>query len=331
MYKKEIQYKDIIFRTNLYRDLSDEEYNHILSCHHDKPPIGSVLEQLQAIHNGGNNLSAVNRYYFFDLMCDVKTKKHRLTVNEFIQSRELCGHAVAKMEHSKMSKGHDDIYELLDTLMRLGTGSKLAQRPSNFKIKTADDVIRKYCFNGNYYDYSCGWGVRLLSALRNGVNYYGTDPNPYLYERLNTLYNDYKNVNVTCAEADIRCQGSEVHIPEYDNKMSLCFSSPPYYNLEDYRYGDQSYKEGVTYEQWLENFLYPTLSNCKEYLVDGGFLGINIKNKDEYKMLTDSINFIQDTLGMQYIDDILLKNGARLYNERREIDNNEHCLIFKKQ
>ena len=87
----------------------------------------------------------------------------------------------------------------------------------------------------------------------------------------------------------------------------------------------------MTYEQWLENFLYPTLSNCKGYLVDGGFLGINIKNKDEYKMLTDSINFIQDTLGMQYVDDILLKNGARLYNERREIDNNEHCLIFKKQ
>lgn len=331
MYKKEIQYKGITFRTNLYRDLSDEEYNYILSRHHDRPPMESVLEQLQAIHAGGNNFSAVNRYYFFDLMCDVRTGRHRLSVNEFIQSRELCGHVIAKMENSNMRVEDADLYNKFDTMMRLGTGSRLAQRPSNFKIKIVDEVIRKYCFNGNYYDYSCGWGARLLSAMRNGVNYYGTDPNPMLCQRLCTLAHDYKETNHTDTYTQIDCLGAEHFIPEYENKMSVCFSSPPYYNLEDYRYGDQSYKPGVTYEQWRENFLYPALSNCKRYLVDGGFLGINIKNKNDYPMLTDSVNFIQDVLGMQCVDDILLKNGTRYYTGKFEIDNNEHCLIFKKQ
>ena len=57
-------------------------------------------------------------------------------------------------------------------------------KPSNFPIKTVDYIINKYNINDKYYDFSCGWGVRLLSSFRNNISYYGTDPNNILVQRL---------------------------------------------------------------------------------------------------------------------------------------------------
>ena len=74
----------------------------------------------------------------------------------------------------------------------------------------------------------------MLSALRNGIEYYGTDPNYLLTERLEELHKDYDKVNGVNTFAKIYTQGSEVFIPEWVNTIGVAFSSPPYFDLEDY-------------------------------------------------------------------------------------------------
>ena len=43
-------------------------------------------------------------------------------------------------------------------------GKGVASPPTQFSLKTVDEVLAKYNVNGNWYDYSCGWGVRLMGV-----------------------------------------------------------------------------------------------------------------------------------------------------------------------
>ena len=134
--------------------------------------------------------------------------------------------------------------------------------------------LAKYNLNNRYYDFSCGWGVRLLSALKNRVAYFGTDPNYELVARLKQIHQDYDLVNSTISSVDIRATGSEVFHPDWENTMGVAFSSPPYFDLEDYRIGAQSIR-GRDYQGWLDEYLQPTIDNIKRYLVPGGHIIVN--------------------------------------------------------
>ena len=76
--------------------------------------------------------------------------------------------------------------------------------------------------------------------------------------------------------------------------MGLAFSSPPYFNFEDYKYGNQSYKEGTSYEDWKENYLRPTFKNIYKYLIEDGYFLINIKNLKKYPLVEDSLKIAQE-------------------------------------
>jgi len=117
-------------------------------------------------------------------------------------------------------------------------GKSYAQKPTNFPIKTCDEILKKYNINNNWLDFSCGWGARLTAALKHKVNYYGIDPNDKLVEKLNELVTDWRNNIGNNSIVDIRMQGSESFIPEWEGKMGLAFSSPPYFDLEDYKIGN---------------------------------------------------------------------------------------------
>ena len=50
------------------------------------------------------------------------------------------------------------------------------------------------------------------------------------------------------------------------------------------------------YEQWKINYLYPTLKNNKKYLIDGGYLAINIKNVNGHPLCEDVYNYVNQEL-----------------------------------
>ena len=270
-----------------------------------------------------------------------KTKIHfnNWTIEEALNYKPLMEFFAGKCaENKKVFPDNKSLEQNIETAFRL-CGFKTASKPSNFPFKTADEILQQYNVNGNYYDFSCGWGVRLLSSLRNGINYFGTDPNHILCERLEQMQEDYKSVCNNNNIVDIRNHGSEEFISEWEGTIGLAFSSPPYYNLEDYRIGNQSYKPGVTYEQWKENYLNPTIKNIYRYLVDDGFFAININNFNKY----NNYDLVGDTVKIAESNGFVIENIHTLKNITRcsghkewnkgEIcwhDNNEKIIVFRK-
>ncbi|MCQ2564748.1 MAG: hypothetical protein MJ152_02685, partial [Clostridia bacterium] len=249
--------------------------------------------------------------------------------------KELVAHFWAKTQENKnVFPDTMTPIEKIKTAFRLG-GKGVATKVSNFPMDTIDKIIRYYNVNDNYYDFSCGWGVRLASALKHNVNYFGTDPNYLLVERLEQYAKDYHKLCFNSSIVDIRCQGSEHFVKEWENKIGLAFSSPPYFYLEDYKIGDQSFKQGTSYQSWLDNYMRPTIKNIYRYLIDNGYFLMNINNFDKFKLCEDVLN-IATSEGFELYCCHTLTNISRCVGQKGKDgvnfnDNNEKIMVFIKK
>lgn len=334
-----INYLGKTYNTTIHKDLTDDEYENIKKEYYEKPLKKDVLKQLKKISEGGSKVNHITNYYVKDLMAKVKIHYNNWTIEEALNYKPLMEFFAGKCSNNKKVFPDDkSLCHNIETAFRL-CGFKTASKPSNFPIKAADDILTQYNVNGNYYDFSCGWGTRLLSSLRNGINYYGTDPNYILIDRLNQMVTDYKSVCNNNCFVDIRPHGSEVFVPEWENKIGIAFTSPPYYNLEDYRIGNQSYKDNVTYDDWKNNYLKPTIENIYRYLVQDGFFAININNfnkYNDYDLVGDTISIAKQN-GFEIENIHTLKNITRCSGHKEWAkgdicwhDNDEKIIVFNK-
>lgn len=316
--------------TTFFKDLTDNEYKDIVDKMYEKPSFDLVKQQMTNIYmfNQTTN-NYITDYYFKDLMYDTKIYYNKWSVSEMLQSKELVGSFVKKTQcNDKVYPQDKPLIDNFKTALRLG-GKAIASQVSNFPLDVADMIIRAYNVNGNYYDYSCGWGVRLTSAMKNCINYYGTDPNYLLVDRLRQYANDFKKQTFSRSNVNIYCQGSEIFIPQLKGKIGLAFSSPPYFYLEDYKHGNQSYKQGTTYQEWLSNYMKPTIENIFQYLCDNGYFCMNINNFDKYK-LVENVKEIAEQVGFKLYDCIYLENIKRINEKGGLNDNGERIMVFVK-
>lgn len=304
---KVIEYKGKKYETTYDFPILDKEtLEYLRNEYYKKPLLEDVKKEFVCISKGGSKNTNITNYYVRDLMDKTLNAKTKWSIEDVMQNDELLSlfwHRTTL--NKKVFLDTDSVRRKIDTIFRIGAMG-LVSRPSNFPIKNVDEILKKYNVNNNWYDFSCGWGARLTGALKNKVNYYGTDPNYLLTDRLCSLATDYKNTLNQNTIVDIRTQGSETFISEWENKMGVAFSSPPYFDLEDYKIGNQSYKEGTTYRDWLNYYLEPTIKNIYKYLVDDGVFLINIKNLNEYKLVDDVFN-ISKKIGFNFIEAIPLE------------------------
>lgn len=324
-----IEYKGQVVESVYDGTISDEKYKELVSDYYKKPDFNLVKKQLQSIKNGGVMNNHITNYYFKDLMAKVKVYYNKWSIEEVLEYKPLLECMFDRTKYNKKiyPDSMSDIKKL-ETAFRLG-GKGYASKVSQFPIKVVDYILDNYNVNNNYYDFSCGWGIRLLSSLRHNINYYGTGPNYLLVERLNDMSNDYKNINGGNCNVDIRACGSEIYQQDWVGKIGLAFTSPPYFNLEDYKIGEQSCKLNSNYDDWLENYLSPTIDNIYGYLVDNGVLAININNFDKYDLVGDTIKICQRN-GFVLVDEITLNNIKRCNSNKGFNDNSEKVMVFKK-
>ena len=316
--------------TVYFTDISEEQYEDIVEKMYEKPHYSFVREQMANIYmyNKTTN-NYITDYYFKDLMYDTKVWYNKWSISEMLKCKELVELFVKKIQcNDKVYPKDQPLINNFKTALRLG-GKGIASQVPNFPLDVADMIIRAYNVNNNYYDFSCGWGVRLTSAMKNCVNYYGTDPNNLLVERLNKLTRDFKIQTYSRSNVNIYCQGSEIFIPELENKIGLAFSSPPYFYLEDYKHGNQSWKQGMSYEMWLETYMKPTIKNIHIYLIENGYFCININNFDKFNLVEDTKK-IAEEIGFKLYDCIYLKNIKRVNSIGEFNENGERIMIFVK-
>ena len=168
-------------------------------------------------------------------------------------------------------------------MLKIYTG---VQGVSNFRPTAAAAIYSKYAKSGVVWDMSSGWGGRLLGAITAGVKIYiGTEPSSETFDGLTRLAIDFG--------APISTQlyrlGSEDFKPDR-NSLDLCFTSPPYFNLEEYADEEtQSYVKFDNKESWVEGFLRPTFENCHYGLKPNKFMLINIADvKGEHNINLES-------------------------------------------
>ena len=211
------------------------------------------------------------------------------------------------------------------------------------------------------YDPSAGWGGRILGAMtvKRDLHYIGTDPNPDnvgIYERVAEFYNTHCfQSNPFFGKAspnsyEVFKLGSEVigddeNFLKYFGKLDFVFTSPPYFNREQYSQDEnQSFKKFSAYEDWRDNFLKPTLTTAFSFLKNDRYLCWNIADIKigENKFIPleqDSIDVVE-SLGGKYkgiykmlmtrmigIDASNVKNSVELNGEHYKF---EPILVFYK-
>ena len=327
---KTIIYLGKTLKAKRWVELTDNHYNRIVSDFYKKPVMENVVKEFVNLSNGQVKTSNINKFYIKDIM--IKTLLHycKWSVEDALKSKEVMGYFYAGTLENKKMFG-DNLSENTKIEKRISLGGKgVASNPKNFPVKTVKNVLDKYNVNNNWYDPSCGWGARLLGAMAKNVNYFGTDPNHLLCDRLINLANDYKSSVINCkSSVEIKTQGSEIFVKEWVNKMGLIFTSPPYFNLEDYKIGKQSYVNGSTYSSWLKTYLTPTIVNSKKYLINEGYIVININNFNEYDLVNDVKDICKNN-GLKHIDTMVLENIKRTNSHNGFNNNSEGLMVFKK-
>lgn len=146
-----------------------------------------------------------------------------------------------------------------------------------------------------WFDPFSGHGVSPLYAKRNGIRYLGFDTNERAFEEYLSIVAD-ECTNSPGVKVEIRCQDSTVFCPDLINKFDLCYTSPPYYNFEEYG-GNRSHYSGCkSYEEYHQKVTIPVFTNVLQYLVPGGILALQTekdKSKQElWKRVICSIGFV---------------------------------------
>jgi hypothetical protein len=328
MEKTSITHLGKTFKTVHFSNITDKECEKIKEDFYKKPDFQLVTNQFNKLREGGKKTNYVIDYYFKDVMSKARLDSSKWSIEEFFNCNNLIRFAHGKIKNcSNFYKSTDSDIKNIKTVLRLSP-SGTAGKVSNFPYKTMLEVFEKYNLNNNYYDFSCGWGIRLLSSMTSGVNYFGTDPNEELVDSLKLMSEDYFKNTLKMSSVDIRCSGSQEHIQEWDGKIGLAFSSPPYFDLEHYKSDNQSI-EGLSYEQWLEEYWRKTVNNIEKYLIEGGHLLLNMKNIKKHNTLDDMCKIIEEK-GFKFVENLELKNINRIILKNNGKNTNEVIAVFKK-
>lgn len=184
------------------------------------------------------------------------------------------------------------------------------------------------------WDPSSGWGGRLLGAMAvrddRHLTYLGNDPNTdhnttpgrTKYHEISDFYRNniqkggmWSILGMTDEHTEFRFwqQGSEEmqfepEFQQYKGKVSLVFTSPPYFAKEAYSEDpEQSYKKFSQYEQWRDGFLKETLKTATEWLRPGGYLAWNIADAtfggERLPLEEDSRQYLE-SLGMEFVETV---------------------------
>jgi tRNA1(Val) A37 N6-methylase TrmN6 len=228
-------------------------------------------------------------------------------------------------------------YHINGNMLRQGLcNSKLAFKASIFNCVLAKAVYTKFTKDNDIiYDYSMGFGQRLLGAmsLPHRVKYVGVDvleksvlANQDIYNFLNWAY-------ILNKEVDIVLNGSENFCDEkYHGKVNLAFSSPPYFNLESYSNDEtQAYYEN-NYDHFINVWWDSTVKNIEKMLTSDGLFLLNMKNIVGHYDLIDHMSYIIKKHGFELADTYYIKltKNVKFQNSRGE-HKLEPILIFKRK
>ena len=206
---------------------------------------------------------------------------------------------------------------------------------TNFKPMNAKALYEYYApKNGVVYDFSGGFGGRMLGCLtsKNNYKYIAVEPNSETYENLLKLGKYIESVTGRNSSFEIYKVGSEDFKPQ-NNFVDFAFSSPPYFNLEVYSDEDtQCYNKFKELDAWLEGYVKPTIRNVYDILKEEGIFAVNIA---DFKFRNKNIKFVDEWIKIAIEEGFKLENNISMKLTTRKgvghkEDKKEGIFIFSK-
>ena len=212
----------------------------------------------------------------------------------------------------EMREGNNLVYP---TAVRRALELVTGENVQNFKPQNARAIAEELCpvMWGNVYDYSCGYGGRLLGIGSSNMkyNYIGVEPNTETVKYLNYFNN--------CIEEAVGVKGTIVQnvSEEYQpTDIDLAFSSPPYFNLEKYSDEDtQCMVRYKTLDDWFNGYVAPTIEHIYRGLNREGIFATNIADyktygNKEFKVVEDWIK-TAERIGFKHVGTIKMMLNPR--------------------
>lgn len=160
-----------------------------------------------------------------------------------------------------------------------------------------------------WLDPSSGWGDRLISAIAYGkCEYVGVDPSECMHPM-------YEKIIKTLASDDAEkyklIKGGFEEVKIEKEHFDLVFTSPPFFDLEDYgKDKDQSIVKYKTLQEWKDNFMYPFLQKAIGALRNKGHLALYVNDYKGVKYVGDIINFMRTQRQMRFMGHIAWKGDS---------------------
>ena len=211
----------------------------------------------------------------------------------------------------------------------------LAQGTSLFDPVLAEIVMRWFCpQGGSIIDPFGGEQTKGIVAGVLGLTYRACEIRPDQVQLNSEATKEYPNVKYACGDSN--------NIAEIitERGFDLCFTSPPYYDLEVYSKEDMSALG--TYEEFMAQYE-NIFRQCVDMLADGAFLVVKI-GEIRNKQTGAYRNFVGDNislfmrLGLTYYNEIIMvETGAstalrasRYMDSRKVAKMHQNILVFYK-
>lgn len=222
----------------------------------------------------GNKLSK----HFFENFYEVSFEGKKSMLEAF-NDNDLLNKAL----DNRLGISYKETFNISGAMLRQGLrNSKIASAISNFLATVGKYIYDNYAEqNGIVYDYSCGFGHRLVGAMasKNNLTYVGVEPWTESFSNLEKLYKFLFKQE----KCNIYNVGSENFYEEnLKEKVCLAFSSPPYFQTEIYCNEPTQCNLG-SYQEYL-SYWDRTCQNIFKMLKPNGYFVVNISEKYKYDL-----------------------------------------------
>jgi DNA modification methylase len=211
----------------------------------------------------------------------------------------------------------------------------IAQGTSLFDPVLAEIIMRWFCTpKGRVIDPFGGEQTKGIVAGELGLTYRAVEIRPEQVEANIEATKKYENVRYVCGDSN------NISQIVTEDGFDLCFTSPPYYDLEVYSKEDMSALG--TYEEFMAQYE-NIFRQCVDKLADGAFCVVKIgeirdKKTGAYRnFVGDNISMFM-RLGLNYYNEIIIiepaastaLRAARYMESRKVAKLHQNILVFYK-
>ena len=235
------------------------------------------------------NIDKITDYFIEDIRLKAIVKSEGISPYDYFIQNEM--DIIQKVKESGLELTNYNVREMCFQLVKEATLFKPTFCKSILQILSPNHDTKK-C---KWLDISAGWGDRLISAIASDVeSYTAFDPNIELKKGHNEIIDMFGKGDKKRFKIIYEPFETGIDTLSKKEKFNLIFSSPPFFDFEDYSKGEkQSIHQYNNFDLWLHEFLFKSIHKAWEHLENGGKMAIYIVDIGKCSIVETLIQYVE--------------------------------------